>query len=65
MVVVHENAQLAPICPHCNATLDEVHGRDLRATGSATFRFGRRYIYACSKCRKVLAISHRKGFWAG
>lgn len=65
MTVVHENAELVPICPHCSAALNEVHGRNLPAVGSSTFRFGKRYIYACPSCRKVIAISHRKGFWAG
>jgi len=26
---------------------------------------GRRYVYFCSHCRKVLGLSHRKGFWMG
>ena len=27
--------------------------------------FGRRYVYFCSRCRKILGVSHRKGFWMG
>ena len=27
--------------------------------------FGKRYIYFCPECRKVLGVSHRKGFWMG
>jgi hypothetical protein len=27
--------------------------------------FGKRYVYFCPKCRKVLGVSHRKGFWMG
>jgi hypothetical protein len=26
---------------------------------------GRRYLYFCPHCRKVLGVSHRKGFWMG
>jgi hypothetical protein len=26
---------------------------------------GKRYLYYCSACLKVLGISHRKGFWMG
>jgi len=26
---------------------------------------GKRYIYFCPNCRKVLGVSHRKGFWMG
>jgi hypothetical protein len=26
---------------------------------------GRRFIYFCCHCHKVLGVSHRKGFWMG
>jgi hypothetical protein len=26
---------------------------------------GKRFVYFCGTCRKVLGISHRKGFWMG
>ena len=26
---------------------------------------GKRYIYFCTKCKSVLGVSHRKGFWMG
>jgi hypothetical protein len=26
---------------------------------------GKRFLYFCGGCRKVLGISHRKGFWMG
>jgi len=26
---------------------------------------GKRYVYSCPECRKVLGVSHRKGFWMG
>ncbi len=44
-----------PVCPHCSVDLNDVWFRDLPTT------FGRRYIYFCSNCRKVLSISDRKG----
>jgi hypothetical protein len=28
-------------------------------------QFGKRYIYFCPACSKVLGVSHRKGFWMG
>jgi len=28
-------------------------------------QFGKRYIYFCPTCSKVLGVSHRKGFWMG
>ncbi len=48
-----------PICPHCSKELTKVWFREVE-----TF-FGKRYIYFCPDCRKVLGISHRKGFWMG
>ena len=59
MITLEEKADEAPICPHCDAELAKVWMRQLRGV------FGRRYIYYCSVCRKVLGISHRKGFWMG
>jgi len=47
------------ICPHCNEQLGQIYFRELRGS------FGRRYVYFCAKCRKVLGVSHRKGFWMG
>jgi len=26
---------------------------------------GRRYVYFCPHCRKVLGLTHRKGLWMG
>ena len=48
-----------PICPHCEKTLREVWFREIRST------FGKKYIYFCSQCRKVLGVTHRKGFFMG
>jgi len=48
-----------PVCPHCSAEMRTVWMRELKGF------FGKRYIYFCSHCRKVLGISHRKGFWMG
>ena len=67
MTVVKESFDLVPLCPHCESPLNEVEARTVRTTGRGTaqFRFGKRYIYACPACHKALSISHRKGFWAG
>ena len=51
--------EVDPVCPHCDATVQEVWYRKL-ATG-----LGVRYVYLCASCRKVLGVSHRKGFWMG
>ena len=59
MIDLKERDDVVPLCPHCDAPLDLVWCRALRS------RLGRRYVYFCSKCRKVLGVSHRKGFWMG
>ena len=59
MIRVLEKNDVQPICPHCSQPIDEVWFTALKAL------FGRRYVYFCSRCRKVLGVSHRKGFWMG
>ena len=59
MLPVEEKNDVNPICPHCEKELTLVWSRGLEST------FGKRYIYFCPKCRKVLGVSHRKGFWMG
>lgn len=52
-------------CPHCEYDLDGVNTNLLAASSSGVFAFGKRYIYSCPSCNKVLGVSHRKGFWMG
>lgn len=59
MITATENNEHDPVCPHCENTVREVYFRLLKA------RLGRRYLYYCAACRKVLGVSHRKGFWMG
>ena len=54
-----ERPDVAPICPHCSGELHTVWFRKLAS------QFGNRYVYFCSSCKKVLGVSHRKGFWMG
>lgn len=64
-ITVSEDPDLVPRCPHCGADLTEISATSVAAHGSATFRFGKRTVYACPSCLKVLGFSQRKGFWAG
>jgi uncharacterized protein with PIN domain len=48
-----------PICPHCEKPVHKVLCRELSSV------LGRRYIYFCALCKKILGVSHRKGFWMG
>jgi len=59
MVNLEAKENVEPVCPHCSCELRTVWIRELRST------FGRRYIYFCPNCRKVLGVSHRKGLWMG
>lgn len=48
-----------PKCPYCEKKQEEINFQTLK-----TF-LGKRYLYSCANCRKVLGISHRKGFFMG
>lgn len=48
-----------PRCPHCEQPLGRVLARKLKG------KLGVRFVYFCDRCRKVLGVSHRKGFWMG
>ncbi len=59
MIELAERPDVPPICPHCEKTLKTINFQVLSAW------LGRRYVYFCGACRKVLGVSHRKGFWMG
>lgn len=53
------------VCPHCEFELSSVEASPLNPTEGGVFGFGKRYVYSCPSCHKVLGVSHRKGFWMG
>ncbi|MEW6239007.1 MAG: hypothetical protein AB1656_26805 [Candidatus Omnitrophota bacterium] len=59
MIDVEYREDLEPVCPHCEKSLKKVLGHSMKSL------LGKRYIYFCPFCHKVLGISHRKGFWMG
>ena len=59
MTQIVETESEQPLCPYCESKLNNIYARKLTST------FGVRYIYFCEKCKKVLGVSHRKGFWMG
>lgn len=59
MIECIEKNDVLPVCPHCGKALHTVWCRVLSSF------FGKRYVYFCPECRKVLGVSHRKGFWMG
>ena len=59
MIEVEEKADVNPVCAHCERELSKVWVQQLRSF------LGVRYVYFCPSCRKVLGVTHRKGFWMG
>lgn len=59
MIEITQRDDVTPVCPHCDEPIREILFRELSG------QLGRRYLYFCSGCLKVLGVSHRKGFWMG
>lgn len=59
MIKAEEKPDVLPICPHCSREIMTIWSRKIAST------LGKRYVYFCPHCRKVLGVSHRKGFWMG
>ncbi len=59
MLKIIESETENPICPFCEKELTELKARRIKSI------FGVKFVYFCSFCRKVLGVSHRKGFWMG
>ena len=59
MIKAIETDSITPVCPHCGKEISSVFLRQLESI------FGKRYIYFCGICKKVLGVTHRKGFWMG
>ena len=59
MIETLKQDNVQPLCPHCSTELRTVFFQQLGGF------LGKRHIYFCGSCRKVLGVSHRKGFWMG
>ncbi len=59
MIPTEEKNDINPVCPHCSKEIKKIWFRAVESL------LGKRYVYFCSECKKVLGISHRKGFWMG
>lgn len=44
------------ICPHCSTPIDNVWVCEHQSS------IGKRFIYFCNTCQKLLGISHHRGF---
>lgn len=59
MITVTETESVKPICPHCENEITNVFVSRLQTM------LGVRFIFFCGLCKKVLGVTHRKGFWMG
>ena len=59
MLALEKVDNVDPVCPHCEDRLRSIRFREIKGIA------GRRYVYFCPSCSKVLGISHRKGFLMG
>ena len=59
MIELEKRDETRPVCPHCANELRKIWFQRLKSP------LGKRYVYFCPTCRKVLGLSHRKGFWMG
>jgi uncharacterized protein with PIN domain len=59
MIELEKRDEARPVCPHCENELRKIWFQRLKNP------LGKRYLYFCPTCRKVLGVSHRKGFWMG
>jgi hypothetical protein len=59
MIECTKRDDISPMCPHCSSQLRTVWFQQLAGV------MGKRFVYFCGTCRKVLGVSHRKGFWMG
>jgi uncharacterized protein with PIN domain len=58
-IAVDAKSNKTPICPHCEREIRKLNARKVGGP------LGVRFLYFCDNCRKVLGVSHRKGFWMG
>lgn len=58
MMQAEERNDITPLCPHCEHPVS-IYFRSLTGV------LGKRYVYFCALCKRVLGVSHRKGFWMG
>jgi len=58
-IEIREASGKTPLCPHCEKEIRVLNARKVKSP------LGVRFVYFCDHCRKVLGVSHRKGFWMG
>ena len=56
---MEERDDLNPICPHCERQIERLYYRQIRDLG------GKRNIYFCSDCHRVLGVAQERSLWTG
>lgn len=64
-VTVTHDQDVTPICPHCDREIATVLATEPVIQGRGAFTWGKRTLYVCGSCRRVLPVSHRKGVMSG
>jgi len=59
MIELIAKNDIDPLCPHCSKGIKTLWYKEIKGT------FGRRFVYFCTSCKKVIGVSHRKGLWMG
>lgn len=59
MIQAEYREDINPVCPHCNSPVNQIYIHKIKSF------LGKRFLYFCSNCHKVLGFSHRKAFWMG
>lgn len=59
MIQLEQKTDVQPTCPHCEEKIEKLWFREIKGV------LGKRYLYFCSACTKVLGVSHRKGLLMG
>ena len=59
MLQLEQRDDICPVCPHCEEELAGIYMTEIQSV------LGRRYVYFCPNCRKVLGVAQRKGYLAG
>jgi hypothetical protein len=56
MIELKAKDNVFPVCSSCSETIREIWFHEIRGF------LGRRFVYFCLHCKKVLGVTHRKGF---
>ena len=56
---LEQRDDLSPVCPYCEQLLERIYYRQVREMP------GKRNVYFCPSCLKVLGVSQERSPWTG